>query len=426
MSTPMNTSEEQFLDGEGAHWGQDAARVARRSPRITRDNVFQAADELLLEGNRPTIDRVRMRLGRGSPNTINDHLDAWWARLGSRLRDVPERQFPQLPERVGQALQHLWTEALEGAQDALRATAAQKEQQISQREQALEAWDQQLTAREEAAAHRQGALEESVQMARDQLALVNRTVAGLEATLLERNIEQEEARSRIETLEGSCAELQEKIEAQASSHHAERTRLQEQHAAAEARWLMEVDRARQALKEAQQTHEHALKDQRQRLATVQRECDQLRQREQKLADWDEQLSERERAAAARQAALEESLQMAREQLALVNRTVAGLETTLLERNIEQEEARSRIEALEDSGTDLQEKLAAQTTAHQSERDQLHKDLAAALGDLKVATAVRQQLEERLRATGTEPTIQERRFRPRSAGASKPGGRRRGC
>jgi Plasmid replication region DNA-binding N-term len=70
-----------------------------------------------VEGHRPTIDRVRMRLGRGSPNTINDHLDAWWGKLGARLRDLPGREFPQLPERVGQSLQRLWSEALEGAHE---------------------------------------------------------------------------------------------------------------------------------------------------------------------------------------------------------------------------------------------------------------------------------------------------------------------
>ena len=71
---------------------------ARRAPRIAQTDVFRAADELLLEGHRPTIDRVRMRLGRGSPNTINDHLDAWWAKLGSRLRATAQtdhcRHFP--------------------------------------------------------------------------------------------------------------------------------------------------------------------------------------------------------------------------------------------------------------------------------------------------------------------------------------------
>src|SRR5882757_7386702 len=109
--------------------------LTQRAPRISQTDVFRAADELLLEGHRPTIDRVRMRLGRGSPNTINDHLDAWWAKLGSRLRDVPGHEFPQLPERVAHALQHLWNEALDGARGALQETLLHREQAIAEREQ---------------------------------------------------------------------------------------------------------------------------------------------------------------------------------------------------------------------------------------------------------------------------------------------------
>jgi hypothetical protein len=68
--------------------------LPQRAPRISQADVFRAADELLIEGHRPTIDRVRMRLGRGSPNTINDHMDLWWTKLGSRLRDLPGGMFP--------------------------------------------------------------------------------------------------------------------------------------------------------------------------------------------------------------------------------------------------------------------------------------------------------------------------------------------
>ena len=53
---------------------------------ITEQEVFEAADALLTRGERPTIDRVRQELGRGSPNTVNPMLDVWWASLAERLR----------------------------------------------------------------------------------------------------------------------------------------------------------------------------------------------------------------------------------------------------------------------------------------------------------------------------------------------------
>jgi hypothetical protein len=90
----MSTLEDVGANDE-SDAGGTVAPLIRRAPRISQTDVFRAADELLVEGHRPTIDRVRMRLGRGSPNTINDHLDAWWTKLGARLRDLSLRRKPR-------------------------------------------------------------------------------------------------------------------------------------------------------------------------------------------------------------------------------------------------------------------------------------------------------------------------------------------
>jgi hypothetical protein len=99
--------EQALVDDESEPGARDPLPASRRAPRLSEADVFAAADELLIAGHRPTIDRVRMRLGRGSPNTINDHLDTWWGRVGARLRDIPGREFPQLPDSVAQILQKL-------------------------------------------------------------------------------------------------------------------------------------------------------------------------------------------------------------------------------------------------------------------------------------------------------------------------------
>jgi hypothetical protein len=39
---------------------------------------------------RPTIKRVRARLGRGSANRINPLLDTWWKALAYRMPQVAE------------------------------------------------------------------------------------------------------------------------------------------------------------------------------------------------------------------------------------------------------------------------------------------------------------------------------------------------
>lgn len=197
---------------------------------------------------RSTIDRMRMHLGRGSPNTINDHLDAWWVKLGSRLRDVPGHEFPQLPERIARTLQQLWNDALDGARETLQATVLEREQALAEREQAFEERNRQLTEREQATAARMCALEESLSLAGEQLAVANQRARALETSVQERDCEGHRLRARTESLEAECADGRTKFDAAAVAHHGERVQLQERYAAAERHWLLEVDRARQPSK----------------------------------------------------------------------------------------------------------------------------------------------------------------------------------
>ena len=74
--------------------------TATPSRGITSSDVDRAADALLREGQRPTIEKVRAKIGRGSPNTINPLLDQWWSRLAGRL-DAGPAALHRLPEPVG-------------------------------------------------------------------------------------------------------------------------------------------------------------------------------------------------------------------------------------------------------------------------------------------------------------------------------------
>ena len=85
------------------------------NPRgITQSDVSHAADSLLRLGERPTIDKVRERIGKGSPNTINPLLDAWWKTLSTRLDSGPAA-LHRLPETVAHIAEALWMQALEEA-----------------------------------------------------------------------------------------------------------------------------------------------------------------------------------------------------------------------------------------------------------------------------------------------------------------------
>ncbi|MGM9488097.1 DNA-binding protein [Ideonella sp. YS5] len=103
---------------------------------IQEQDVWQAADALLLEGARPTIERVRQKIGRGSPNTVSPHLETWFKHLGRRIKDPGAFSAPSgVPDPVLQAAQHFWETALaqtradfdERLQDGLASAVANVE-----------------------------------------------------------------------------------------------------------------------------------------------------------------------------------------------------------------------------------------------------------------------------------------------------------
>ena len=100
-------------------------RYGAPSRGISGRDVELAADALLREGERPTIERIREKIGRGSPNTINPLLDAWWKRLASRL-DAGPAALHRLPESVAHVAEALWMQALdEGRRRAAQEIARQ-------------------------------------------------------------------------------------------------------------------------------------------------------------------------------------------------------------------------------------------------------------------------------------------------------------
>jgi hypothetical protein len=80
---------------------------------ITENDVWKACDALLLAGARPTIERVRQQIGRGSPNTVSPYLDTWFKGLGARIKDPAAfAALPELPDPIQQVAKHFWEVAL--------------------------------------------------------------------------------------------------------------------------------------------------------------------------------------------------------------------------------------------------------------------------------------------------------------------------
>lgn len=229
----------------------EAHEVRARAPRITAEDVFQAADALLVAGHRPTIDRIRMKLGRGSPNTINEHLDKWWANLGARLKDLPGQVLPGLPEVVTNSLVSLWNLALRESHQTLLANLETRESTLQAGLAHIDARDSELNERESAVTARLEAQGQALEFAHSQLAEANRRARTLEEALGQRAHDFEAVRARMVTLEADAADLRRQLLESQQQHASERRRLEERYDAQQRRWSQEVDRLRQSLKDDQ-------------------------------------------------------------------------------------------------------------------------------------------------------------------------------
>ena len=105
-------------------------------PGISYDAVHQVASALLAEGQTPTVQRVRERLGRGSHSTIAAHLRRFHE-LGQR-EDPPSTPPPPLWQS---ACDQLWREALTLASESFeterQALAEREARSRSDREELL-------------------------------------------------------------------------------------------------------------------------------------------------------------------------------------------------------------------------------------------------------------------------------------------------
>ncbi|HEY0684839.1 MAG TPA: DNA-binding protein [Steroidobacter sp.] len=229
----------------------DATDLPRRAPRISAQDVFAAADALLGEGHKPTIDRVRVRLGRGSPNTINEHLEVWWRELGIRFRESAGLALPGVPEAIGQHLVELWNLALGESRQSLHAALLERELALTERSQALDAREQALTEREAAVQARLEAQAAALALAERQLEEANQRARVLEVALAQRDQELEQARHHRAGVEGELSQLREQLSAEQASHTAERERLNERYDLLQNRSAQDIDRLHQAQREDQ-------------------------------------------------------------------------------------------------------------------------------------------------------------------------------
>lgn len=158
---------------------------------VPETDVFAAADAVLARGDRPTVERVRLELGRGSPARVGGLLDIWWSRLAERLSG--ETRLPALPAEVSQAFVQVWQQAIHLASGVAELSLSDQRQVVAaERERVAEVEEQ---ARRESATFRQRAAE-----AADARQAVETRLADLELWLEQRQLQIEDLVQQRSTL----------------------------------------------------------------------------------------------------------------------------------------------------------------------------------------------------------------------------------
>ncbi|MDP9130395.1 MAG: DNA-binding protein [Candidatus Binatota bacterium] len=196
---------------------------------VTESDVHAAADAIVARRERPTIERIRAELGRGSPNTVNRHLDSWWAALSGRLGgQVPE--VDGMPPEIVELAAKIWRQVLPKATQAASEQLAQAQGGLVEREKALESQVRQLASDREAFAASRIALDQRI--------------GELEAALKASQGSNQELRQRVgdqaQELKAANAEIQRLTKAVAkaeTAHASEVGRLSERLAGNEKRLM---------------------------------------------------------------------------------------------------------------------------------------------------------------------------------------------
>lgn len=219
---------------------------------VQQDEVSEAADVLLASGLRPTIERVRQHLGRGSPNTVSPMLETWFAGLGKRLGMAGDGASGEgkMPTAAAQALNKLWDAAFLAARKEADAILTQDRQALSDAQAALSDRETNLTQQEQAITQLQEMADKLLQAEREKTAAAEASLATALQQLRGRDVTVLELRAALAGAQEQLQAARDRSDAQDRRHSDERIKWEERAAGNERRLLGEIERERQAAKEA--------------------------------------------------------------------------------------------------------------------------------------------------------------------------------
>lgn len=222
---------------------------------VPETDVFQAADAVLARGERPTVERVRLELGRGSPARVGQLLEQWWEQLAQRLKG--QALLPELPGEAAQAFAEVWRLALAQAEAIVRRA---------------------LTEDQNALFAAQTALTQESKLWEIALAEAQANVADCTARLAQAETQLQERQALVDQLEAQRVDLlqqrdrllanvdQQRSELETS--RSERTAAQGYIRTIEDRAHQQIDQGRQEIKALQQRLEREQRDHDKRVAQL--------------------------------------------------------------------------------------------------------------------------------------------------------------
>lgn len=244
---------------------------------VPETEVLQAADRVLARGERPTVERVRAELGRGSPARVGQLLEQWWDALAKRL--AGESRLPNLPDEAAAAFKTAWAVASEQASACAELRLIDARQALEQDNAALAAERSQWSVDLERARVDTVAAKDAQAVAEQRFADHQRLVEQLQIELSDVKAQREKLQEQGELLVHDMLRLGAKLETQEKQHAAERNSTAAHIRAVEDRAHAEIDRARteikvlrtmlsQAERAAQEARDAAARDHKEHLAKL--------------------------------------------------------------------------------------------------------------------------------------------------------------
>lgn len=236
---------------------------------VTQNDINTTADALLLAGERPTVERIRIALGRGSPNTVGRLLDAWWGQLGQRLA-AKQRQVAVVdaPEEVSELASGLWRTALSFAQAAVEQDVATTRQQLADAAATYEVDRQSLEDARGALGVEQQRLQAELEHAKTRIDALSQQMQVMDAQKARAEAQADAAVAARDTIAQKLDQARDSAATAAEHGAQERAALIAHSQAVEERAAQTIDRLRQELKTAKQETQASAKESRTQMATL--------------------------------------------------------------------------------------------------------------------------------------------------------------